>query len=367
MQNHLESICNRSLFLMVAMYLSTPCVAQNTPLVQARNWSDLSGKFSIEATLDSNKDGLVTLRKGSGETIVITTGRLSKPDQAYVGAFDALVISESQVAEVQALMEQIPTTPATAIEKLEELHRKTEGVIPGLVCGGFLASDGGPQKSSDAERYLTQTVNRLRAIREHFPEQHPNTFISALNNLAVLSLRSRSVAKAVALLEEAAKVDPSKPFEVYHNAALIANVAESNKLLFKSSSANLRRLAGIMPTTLPTLPGITAPDRFLYSFNFDQANPPTVTALPKSRQDAFRALRLWPELNCYSCSGSGRRDCPTCVRGVVLVPRTDPVSYEPATGRTTNIVSSQKVPCPHCNAQGFFRCRDCTNGRVAFD
>ncbi len=49
-----------------------------------RKWKDASGKFEIEATFVSEKDGVVTLKQTNGEEVEIELKQLSPADEAYI-------------------------------------------------------------------------------------------------------------------------------------------------------------------------------------------------------------------------------------------------------------------------------------------
>ncbi len=51
---------------------------------KARMWSDLSGKFEVEATIEAVKDYKVTLKKTDGKEITVPLETLSDDDQDYV-------------------------------------------------------------------------------------------------------------------------------------------------------------------------------------------------------------------------------------------------------------------------------------------
>jgi hypothetical protein len=51
---------------------------------QARKWTDVTGKYSVEAELVEFKDGQVRLRKPDGQEITVPLGKLSAADQQHV-------------------------------------------------------------------------------------------------------------------------------------------------------------------------------------------------------------------------------------------------------------------------------------------
>jgi hypothetical protein len=61
-----------------------PSVEPETPKFEQRNWSDASGKFSVDATFVSLAGQTVTLRKSDGSTIKVPRDRLGDADQDYL-------------------------------------------------------------------------------------------------------------------------------------------------------------------------------------------------------------------------------------------------------------------------------------------
>lgn len=351
--------------ILVCLTLTT--FGQTDPQLTVRSWADLSGKFSVEAGLASLKKDQVVLLKPDRNTVTLPVGRLSKSDQEYLRAWRHIQSSTEQEAEVLQLIERLATAPTESVEKLSTLHRQSDGVVPGLICGGMLASEGTASQSKEAEKYLDQSIARLRLVHEHFPDAHPNTLVSALNNRAVLSLRSRTTGQAVALLVEASEVEPAIPYVVYHNASMLLEVSKGESV-FKSTAGSAKRLEVLIPSTAPTLSGLSPPRRFLYSSLFDHALPANpATALPKTREEALQLVKLWPELNCFLCNGNGIRDCASCTRGMINVPESEPIGFDAGRNRVVMGIKYYKAKCEHCRGKGSFACRGCTNGRIPFD
>lgn len=64
-------------------------VPSNTAGGSTRLWSDLTGKFKIEATLDSQTAFNVVLRKADGKLVTVPLDKLSIADQEYVATLDS--------------------------------------------------------------------------------------------------------------------------------------------------------------------------------------------------------------------------------------------------------------------------------------
>ena len=60
-------------------------IAKQKPSEKApRVWSDISGKYTVEATLAGVKQGKVALRKKDGSTVIVPLKRLVQSDRDYI-------------------------------------------------------------------------------------------------------------------------------------------------------------------------------------------------------------------------------------------------------------------------------------------
>ena len=88
----------------VVCFFSFLIVCDNFLIAQSndlRTWQDLSGKFSVQAALETVTDKEVTLKKPDGQTVVMPRGRLSKNDQEFVIVFEVLKVIASQATKPQ--------------------------------------------------------------------------------------------------------------------------------------------------------------------------------------------------------------------------------------------------------------------------
>jgi hypothetical protein len=78
---------------------STPVdQSQRIGHVQARRWTDITGRKSVEAEFVEEKDGKAFLRKGDGKVVGVALEKLSQEDQQYVKSLR--VVSNSQGREL---------------------------------------------------------------------------------------------------------------------------------------------------------------------------------------------------------------------------------------------------------------------------
>jgi hypothetical protein len=54
------------------------------PSKPARLWTDQTGKYTVEATLEDYKNGELSLRKADGKVVNIPLERMSREDQDFV-------------------------------------------------------------------------------------------------------------------------------------------------------------------------------------------------------------------------------------------------------------------------------------------
>jgi hypothetical protein len=91
---------------------------------------------------------------------------------------------------------------------------------------------------------------------------HKRTFISAMNNRAVLSVREKNTAGAVAFLKEVSEISKETPLVVYHNATVLLN-----------SGLDLRTarkiLVRVLASNQPEGQGGGLPNHLMYSLDYD--------------------------------------------------------------------------------------------------
>jgi len=92
-------------------------------VVSAREWSDSTGKFKIEAEFVSLEDGHVHLKKVDGSTIDVPLERLSDLDRGYV---NALVSAKMPASSAPAARKPLATPPLVEISAPSGV---TEGVV----------------------------------------------------------------------------------------------------------------------------------------------------------------------------------------------------------------------------------------------
>ena len=98
-----------------------------------------------------------------------------------------------------------------------------------MIAGVALATSTDISRVDEAKRYLGGTIIRLRKVQENFPDVHKQTLISALNDLAVISLRQKRPDVAGTMLIEAAELQPEMHYVVFHNINLMLNVASQDR------------------------------------------------------------------------------------------------------------------------------------------
>lgn len=347
----------------VALYLITCCLPAVTwaqsQAVQ-REWTDLSGKFKIVATLES-ADKNVKLTKADGSSIELPLAKLSKLDQDFIKCWHYIETSQQQRDKIQQLVQDFPSDAPRSIDGLAKLSHD-DVPTASLAYGTILATAGALNKQEDAEKTLDESIRQLKAIRQHFPEQHSRTLIAALNNRAVLALRGRRTERTVALLAEAAAVEPSVSFVVCHNIRTLLRVASESKS-FTLSARNRKRLEEILSQDSPNILGFEPPPRFLYSAQFVVESPGTSTT--HSLEDALVQAGLWPELICFVCSGRGFRDCQNCVGGVTSENRVVQIGVDPRTRNPIMGTQTFPTPCKICQQRGGFPCPACNAGRIS--
>ena len=73
----------RRLLFCIALMPSLLVIA---PVTSAREWTDTTGGFSVEAELVEVKDDKVSLKKPSGQVVAVPIAKLSKGDREYIAS-----------------------------------------------------------------------------------------------------------------------------------------------------------------------------------------------------------------------------------------------------------------------------------------
>ncbi len=348
-------------------FFNSEAFGQPKPNPTLRQWSDLSGKFSITASVATWTDNEVNLSKSNGDSIPVRRSKLGKPDQAFLEAWISIQETKQDEAKVQTLIDNIATAPEASTESLIALHKEQSNLVAGLIASIALATSTDFKKLDEAKRYLDATLLRLRKVQKHLPDFHKQTLVSALNDSAVISLRQKRPDVAASLLIEAAEVQPEMHYSVYHNMSIMLSIASEDGARMDLSEAKRKQLKKFLPTVAPTLAGLQVPKRFLYCGQFDSEtskSPPQ--NVPTDQQAALRALMLWPELTCFFCSGTGRKPCPNCARGVVTIKKMEVLGFD-SRGEPFVGPKNYNVPCEACKGAAGFRCPACQNGRLPFN
>jgi hypothetical protein len=413
------------LTLILWAFSACPASAQSVdapnPKFVNRQWSDVTGNYSISATLASADQTNAELRKPSGESVRILLRRLSDNDREYVDVATTMAVAvgvtskaREMLDDLQAVLKDIETVaasddagwngthqgdpkhPATSFpcspsqarhrqavddcaQAFAALHQNPGDAVSALLAGTLLATGKDTRTGStglsaplttsskkwkEAEKYLEESLSRLRKLHRHFPEIHPQTLASALNNRAVLALKIGQKGRAASLLIEAAQVQESPQVAIIHNIALFRSLAANGNPLFQASVAQQKLMQqavdkATVANVAPHLPRI-----FYYTTAFNQESDLT-PGTPTPTNPTTGPAELWPELTCFVCSGTAFIDCAACIRGTTSYVNREPIAINPLNGDviTGNVVRYK--PCSKCGKDGAFQCKQCKRGQIS--
>jgi len=409
-------------------FSACPASAQSVdapnPKFVNRQWSDVTGNFSVSATLSRADQMNAELRKPSGESVRIPLRRLSDNDREYVDVATTMAVAigvtpkaREMLDDLQVVLKDIeavatsddagwngthqggdkhpttsfPCSPSQArhrqavddcAQAFAAMHQNPDDTVSALLAGTLLATGKDTRSGStgrstplttsskkwkEAEKYLEESLTRLRKLHKHFPEMHPQTLASALNNRAVLALKLGQKGRAASLLIEAAQVQETPQVAVIHNIALFRSLAANNNPLFQASVAQQNLMqqavekanAAHAANVAPHLPSL-----FYYTTVFNReadltpSNPSHTNPIPGPAE-------LWPELTCFVCSGTAFIDCAACIRGTTSYVNREPIGINPLNGDviTGNVVRYK--PCSKCRSTGGFQCKHCKRGQIS--
>lgn len=383
---------------------------------EPRDWLDVSGKFKITASLVKFDDLEVQLRKAGGEALTVQKRRLSDNDKEYLEAVSHLPLSNACVRKVDEVLNDLvtllariedevgsgdrdiqaqrinqspyvnfQTTPSEtrhrramddAAEKLVALHTSDQNAVAGVIAGTLMAlgkdlrsgavgtstpviSD--EKRLKEADKYLADGCERLRALWRHFPKTHPISLVSALNNRALLALKLGHKGRAATLLLEAATVCDVQEPVLIHNLSVLSALAENKNPIFSASTSQRKQMAEVLSSINDKVTSPKLPHLFLYTTNLK-----TFQFINTSyRASDLSTLNLWPEVTCFVCSGNGFLDCAGCVKGKASFVNREPIGVNPLNGE---IIIGNKVrpkQCQLCRSVGFFKCTQCNQGQIS--
>lgn len=257
-------------FVLVPLLLSQfylPVLADGS---LTRVWKDKTGKFSVQAKLIDVAGETIVLKRPDDKRIPVRLDLLCEEDVKFIGAVASAESSSRQFALLMPHLERLAGSPKAVYEVVQILHKEQETAVPaGLYSSALAASMMGPKALTRAQRTVGEVISRLKSIRAEFPNYHDQTLISALNNRALMQLRSGKSDAAANYLVEAADVCEQTPFVVYHNAMLLLEVSALPNSRLALGPKTYRKLTQLLANSQPEAPGANIPARFMYTYNHD--------------------------------------------------------------------------------------------------
>lgn len=383
----------------------------------AREWTDLTGKFKVQADFVAEEQGKIKLRTEQGKTVRVSRDRLSKKDRAYVEgrvdfqAFDDLksfMKSNENQAEVEAALEgflantSVPTEEHDAakkyieyLEKLEansarhdELYaqaitslrrqdhenaildlRRASKLNPDsmkadLAAGVFMAVAMHDFKKAEARfRIPASRGKKTGAISD---QQRQADYISVINNLALLRLRQDKLNSAYALWDEIRQAKIEAPAEVVSNLLRVRSLIGYG---MESPSPKYFHVSEEIAERYEELYVDLAADRGGHPYGEGTGWLFMLAADEDELEEIVGGEGTWHACEdriCMVCSGTQLVECPNskCKKGTVRKIRYGK-SYKKTAGGvvTVNTKIPYRAPCETCRGRGGVHCEYCTGGR----
>jgi hypothetical protein len=252
-------------------------------------------------------------------------------------------------------------------------------VISGFIAGTLLSLGKDPRTGSlgratpvqldedqvrRAQRYLEASLERLRNTEKYFPSSFPITFASALNNLAVLCIKSGQPGRAAVLLGESCINMPQSHIAQMHNSKLLLRFGSDKKSIFALSKSQSNQLSAAVASLKLEGDSMNLPNLFLYTTDFDGATRRSSASSRSSEMSDLFRFQLIPEHTCFICRGKGIIDCRGCANGVVNTSTVRAVGVNPSTGGPAFAAVPDAKSCDACNGKGIFKCQACDNGQI---
>lgn len=352
------------------------------PLV--RTWRDRSGALDDKARLVGFADDKVLLQKESGGEVKVSLDDLAKDDKDFAVAVYECERSFEQFNAIGTAIaeDRLIAAPQNAARDLALIDQefKKSGFAAAFYTGTAFGVCGDPADLKRARVALDKAVRLLRAVCKSLPNHHERTFVSALNNRAIIAMREGDPKKAGSFFAEAVAAVDAVPDEVAHNVRLFLEAHSENQRVVSVSTK--RRLESKVPMAGANQ-NYNLPPLLFYSLSHNEFSSVINRELEDGGRDdlqpvaAFRPNAdnrdlaslgrrgLLPELTCLDCYGSGVLNCPQCGRsGTVNVQQEIVAFIDPVSGRPVTQKKNFKARCNNCFGQGGFECRSCTNGKL---
>lgn len=237
-----------------------------------RAWTDVSGRFRVDAVLVELSSDEAHLRSSDGRDIKVPIKRLSADDKLFVQIVQQSAANEREYSAITEHLQRVIVSPLAVAEIFDSLQRnENSGYAASFFAGIVNAITGDPKRLGLAKRQMDETIKRLRVTRSAFPNLHEQTLASTLNNRAIVALRDGSPDAAASMLIQASQVSESIPFAVYHNATLLMEAgleAKAARISYLSDEMR-RKTAEVVAKGKPELPGTQVPKRYMYCCNHD--------------------------------------------------------------------------------------------------
>ncbi|MDV6030579.1 MAG: trypsin-like serine protease [Phycisphaera sp. RhM] len=250
-----------TIWLAFSVVMASPTWAQN--LSQRRTWTDVSGRYSVDAQMVDFDDTAVKLDAGK-RTVVLPRNKLSVADRDYLEACDIIRQSAIQARQIASQLETGNLRDASLMTALEVISKSSpEGVVSDFYLGGLMPVQTRKEAEiKEAIRINQRAIAAIKKVQQHFPGVHAKTLASVYNNQAVVAARNGSAEGFANFLKLSGEATPGTlSFATHHNASLLL----STKIDLGGAGRTLSTVIGLGDPE----PGPRVQGRLLYTFAHD--------------------------------------------------------------------------------------------------
>ncbi|MEM9828591.1 MAG: SHD1 domain-containing protein [Planctomycetota bacterium] len=369
--SELGPVSRRSGDAIVLVLMLASCVGAQD-FQSPRVWTDVSGRYKTNAVLADFDDETVTLKTATGKSTTLPLGKLSESDRGFLKASQTIKESrqqEKRLAQINA------SAPDTIVDLKQMIKEFPLGIPAKLRYAAKLAMS--TRKTTEigaARRSIGETVDGIKLLRKHWPNDHSVTLGAAYVNRAVICAREGNlsgVANHLALAKEVltdAQNDPTKHRFDPKAGGQVISVCSHNARLFLNSQIDLEGVKGKFSDAAATGGRAVITHQPLLAYCMIWQNFGSPTDDEDGEAESSRSNFQWQDLDnddsllfdtcCLACGGGGRMDCPTCTNGYVQEKRIVVLGRD-LNGNPIRGPKFFKVRCTRCDRQGNQRCRFC--------
>lgn len=200
--------------LLVAILFSHPEV-----VAAPRNWTDKTGKKSIRAELVRVDTSSIEVVDEKGRIRRIAIDKLSDADKKLAQEHARKSLEAAEIAK-EAMTLLLSGNRQEARVKYEEVSRVDSLAIEAPFQLGMLAIEMDLDLET-AAKHFERCASKLKQRQSKLDNEEKAVYVACLNNLALIEIRNRKVAKALRNWKQAISIEKNAANEIIHNVGVM--------------------------------------------------------------------------------------------------------------------------------------------------